>query len=401
MLQLITESKNRTSSSQGELQSHLVRNILGKSNFSSLSGLTFRRMNQKHFYFWIFVTMFATLLGMPKICRAQTIKGSVINNQLASPSVTNLGTDKSQVKLISAKTSAAEIVTHDLAGRQAATVYIREIPVLTFLGQSSATSNKNTAIAANKILRGSQQQTDDPVQKANLLVDRINSLIHSNVDANKITVNWKAEKKLVNSEATQNKSSFVKHYQNDIFTIKANDSKLLEIDEHTVLAGSTKNLAEDALQITNRLRRLIGYAPPVTKVENLPVRKPAKVVKTNKKPTIVSHHTGKKRRSVGARRRGRVLKGWASWYGYDGSGNRTATGERYRPEGLTAAHRSLPFGTRVRVTNTRNGRSVVVRINDRGPFIRGRIIDVSAGAARRLRMISSGVAPVRVEVISR
>lgn len=362
-------------------------------------------MNQKHFYFWIFVTMFATILGMPKICRAQTTKGSVINNGLESPRVTNLDTNKSQVKPIAAKKTAAEIITHDLAGRQAATVYVREIPVLTFLGQSSAASSKNTEIgteiALNKLDAESQPQTNDPVQKANLLVDRINSLIYSNTDANKITVHWKAEKKLVNPKLNQNKSSFVKHYRNHVFTIKANDSKLLEIDEHTVLAGSTKNLAEDALQITNRLRRLIGYAPPVAKVDNLPVIKPVEVVKTKKKPRLVSHHTGKNRRSPGARRRGKVLKGWASWYGYDGSGNRTATGERYRPEGLTAAHRSLPFGTRVRVTNTRNGRSVVVRINDRGPFIRGRIIDVSAGAARRLRMISSGVAPVRVEVIGR
>ena len=75
--------------------------------------------------------------------------------------------------------------------------------------------------------------------------------------------------------------------------------------------------------------------------------------------------------------------GAASWYG---SGHRTANGERFNPNGLTAAHRSLPFGTRVRVENTRTGRSVVVRINDRGPFVRGRIIDLSRGSARALGM---------------
>ena len=355
-------------------------------------------MNQKHFYFWIFVAMFATLLGMPKIGRAQTSKGDFINTQSAqsaSSSVTKLVWDKSQIKSIAANKVAAQIVTHDLAGRQAATVYIRQIPVLTFLGQYSVASNKTPEIAANKLTgqSQSQQQASDPIQKANLLVDRINQLVKSNVDAKKITVNWKGKKQPAVTQASQKKSPFLKDYRNHIFTIKANDSELVEIDENTVLAGSTKNLAEDALQITNRLRRLIGYAPPVSKVENLPVRKVVKVVRKNKKPTIVSHHSG--------RRKGKVLRGWASWYGYDGSGNRTATGERYNPEGLTAAHRSLPFGTRVRVTNTRNGRSVVVRINDRGPFIRGRIIDVSAGAARRLRMISSGVAPVRVEVLGR
>ncbi len=79
----------------------------------------------------------------------------------------------------------------------------------------------------------------------------------------------------------------------------------------------------------------------------------------------------------------------ASWYG---SGHRTANGERFNPNGLTAAHRSLPFGTRVRVTNPANGRSVVVRINDRGPFIRGRQIDLSRGSARAIGM--GGVARV-------
>lgn len=75
--------------------------------------------------------------------------------------------------------------------------------------------------------------------------------------------------------------------------------------------------------------------------------------------------------------------GHASWYG---SGRRTANGERFNPNGMTAAHRTLPFGTRVRVTNQRTGRSIIVRINDRGPFIRGRIIDLSRGAARAFGM---------------
>ncbi len=352
-------------------------------------------MNQKHFYPWIFVAIFATLLGMPKLSRAQTNKGNVINNQLVSPNPTSLVGNKSEVKPIAANKLATEIVTHELAGRKAATVYIREIPVLTFLGRSSIASNKTLGnTVSTPAVEQYQHQVHDPVQKANLLVDRINHLIHTNADANKITVNWKGEKKLLLAKANQDKGSFVTDYRNHIFSIRNNDSKLLEIDENTVLAGSTKNLAEDALQITNRLRRLIGYAPPVSKVENLPAKQPSKVVTKNDKSKLISHHRNRRRK------RG-VLKGWASWYGYDGSGNRTATGERYNPEGLTAAHRSLPFGTRVRVTNTRNGRSVVVRINDRGPFIRGRIIDLSAGAARRLRMISSGVAPVRVEVMGR
>ena len=89
--------------------------------------------------------------------------------------------------------------------------------------------------------------------------------------------------------------------------------------------------------------------------------------------------------------------GLASVYGY--SGSRTASGERAGRAALTAAHRSLPFGTRVRVTNHRNGRSVVVRINDRGPFIRGRSIDLSRSAAQSVGMTDAGVAKVRMEVL--
>ena len=89
----------------------------------------------------------------------------------------------------------------------------------------------------------------------------------------------------------------------------------------------------------------------------------------------------------------RAQSGIASVYGY--SGGRTASGERASPHGLTAAHRTLPFGSRVRVINKRNGKSVVVRINDRGPFVKGRVIDVTPAAARALGF--SGLAPVSLE----
>jgi rare lipoprotein A len=96
----------------------------------------------------------------------------------------------------------------------------------------------------------------------------------------------------------------------------------------------------------------------------------------------------------------RVQTGMASWYGSELQGNRTASGERFNKNALTAAHRTLPLGTRVRVTNTRNGKSVIVRINDRGPFgKRKRIIDVSEAAARKLGMIDAGITRVRIEVV--
>ncbi|HLD67111.1 MAG TPA: septal ring lytic transglycosylase RlpA family protein [Pseudomonas sp.] len=90
-------------------------------------------------------------------------------------------------------------------------------------------------------------------------------------------------------------------------------------------------------------------------------------------------------------------EGQASWYGIKHQGKRTASGERFDRHALTAAHRSLPFGTRVRVTNLRNDKSVEVRINDRGPHVRARLIDLSQQAAERLDMLRTGVAPVRVQ----
>jgi rare lipoprotein A (peptidoglycan hydrolase) len=91
--------------------------------------------------------------------------------------------------------------------------------------------------------------------------------------------------------------------------------------------------------------------------------------------------------------------GMASYYGNE-SGSQTASGARFVASAMTAAHRTLPFGTKVRVTNKANGRSVVVTINDRGPFVSGRIIDLSTGAAGVIGMMGAGVAPVTVEVLA-
>ena len=90
--------------------------------------------------------------------------------------------------------------------------------------------------------------------------------------------------------------------------------------------------------------------------------------------------------------------GIASWYQM---GSRTANGETYNPDGLTAAHRTLPFGTMVQVKNLSNGRTVRLRINDRGPFVGGRIIDVSRGGARQLGLMGPGTAPVLVTQLGR
>ncbi|MGE9267829.1 MAG: septal ring lytic transglycosylase RlpA family protein [Verrucomicrobiales bacterium] len=102
-------------------------------------------------------------------------------------------------------------------------------------------------------------------------------------------------------------------------------------------------------------------------------------------PKVVSTHLGK-----------------ASWYEIKcNGGTATASGEKLNDYAMTAAHKTLPMGTKVRVTNKHNGKSVVVRINDRGPFIKGRIIDVTKGAAQKLGFIKAGVVPVKVEVLKK
>ena len=98
--------------------------------------------------------------------------------------------------------------------------------------------------------------------------------------------------------------------------------------------------------------------------------------------------------------RGYDQTGTASYYGARHHGKRTASGEPFDQHGLTAAHRQLPFGTRVLVTNLSNNKSVVVRINDRGPHTRGRLIDLSRKAAQQLDMLSTGTAKVRVQGLS-
>jgi rare lipoprotein A len=139
-------------------------------------------------------------------------------------------------------------------------------------------------------------------------------------------------------------------------------------------------------------------SPAVVESTVKPTARPAKnaVTPASVKPPQKPTATAANKNRVKARK-----QGMASWYGPGFHGRRTASGERFNAGDLTAAHRYLPFGTRVRVTNARTGRSVVVRINDRGPFSGGRVIDLSRGAAAAIGVFQSGVAPVLLEVLGR
>ena len=105
-------------------------------------------------------------------------------------------------------------------------------------------------------------------------------------------------------------------------------------------------------------------------------------------------YTGSYSRPGGYREAGK-----ASYYGREAHGKATASGEKFNMNALTAAHKTLPFGTKVRVTNLTNKKSVVVRINDRGPFVAGRIIDLSYAAAKKIKMLDAGVASVELVVV--
>jgi rare lipoprotein A len=367
-------------------------------------------MNQRHL--WTIVTLSMAVLGIPSVGCTQTTKGNALASQkLPTPEVVKVGEYQSRAGKQTLDAVITEIHPHNIKGRKAATLFIRNIPVLTFLSSVSNTnletkkvgaigntggvqryaliaSNSPNALNTGNLTDASNQissDDNDPVQVASVIAAKINQLNRENVDGSKITVSWKAGDKSTANQA-QNKSERLQE-NGASYVIKIDGEELVEINEGTRLADSTNNLAQDALQATNRLRRLLGNASPIKEIANLPVRQQISIPKL---PQQVA---------VGAVRS--TLRGIASFYGYDFAGNRTASGQRFNPEAMTAAHRSLPFGTQVRVTNTRNGRSVVLRINDRGPFIRGRVIDVSTGAARVLGMMGSGIAPVHIEVLGR
>jgi rare lipoprotein A len=122
---------------------------------------------------------------------------------------------------------------------------------------------------------------------------------------------------------------------------------------------------------------------------------PAHTVQHEPTPVVTSVVVTPKLRVVG-----RVKSGFASWYGKMWQGKLTASGQPYDMNELTAAHRTLPFGSKVKVTDLRNRRSVVVTITDRGPVPEDRVIDLSLGAAKELRMVGKGVDPVRLELLA-
>lgn len=141
-------------------------------------------------------------------------------------------------------------------------------------------------------------------------------------------------------------------------------------------------------------------ALPATVKDAIPTVDAAKVKESARalSPVVENRMTEEAEKAAAATKP--LGRGEASYYGRGFAGRPTASGETFNPAEMTAAHRTLPFGSKVRVTNTNNGRAIVVRINDRGPFAHNRVIDLSQGAAERIGMIHSGTAQVKLELIS-
>jgi rare lipoprotein A len=160
----------------------------------------------------------------------------------------------------------------------------------------------------------------------------------------------------------------------------------------TMRKSATHSLAAVALAAVTAT----GTAQAVTTADSAPVQSLAEIVAELPEQTAPIYAPALPQAEP---RYEMIAEGVASYYGHELAGNRTASGERFNPSAMTAAHRSLPLGTRLRVTNKSNGESVVVRINDRGPFAKSRLIDLSLGAAREIGMLRTGTARVSVEIL--
>lgn len=237
---------------------------------------------------------------------------------------------------------SVKLYPHQHKKQNAVTLHFQNIPLLTFL----------------------ESPNQSAMAQARTLAVKLDRLFNESADGNDITVSWNPTTK--------------------DYSVKFQEEELVRLNNTVILPDATRNKTHDALQATNRLRRLMGNASPLTEVQGKTV-----LEADNRMDTL-----------GGVKSLRKAAQGIASWYGPGFHGRRTASGERFNQHDLTAAHRTLPFGTRVLVTNMRNGRSVVVRINDRGPHIRGRIIDLSAGAARAIGVKSNGVAPITMQILN-
>lgn len=258
-----------------------------------------------------------------------------------------------------ADNSNFSIYPHPLDERQAATLYVQSIPVLTFVGPQLASLSGDKSLEA-EVDEGAIAQADapaDPLSRARQVEELLQEFRRNSGDPESIVARWDSDE--------------------EKYVVALDDRPLVTLGSSTMLPDTTQEPGEDALHVANRLRRLMGGAAPLEEVVGRP--------EPPQPPQLAVRS---------------ATTGMASWYGPGFHGRRSASGEIFNQNALTAAHRTLPFGTQVRVTNLHTQQQVIVRINDRGPFSHNRVIDLSAAAARAIGLHVSGVGPVRVEVLA-
>jgi rare lipoprotein A len=305
---------------------------------------------------------------------AQEIKAQIQADHSTAKisSAVKIGETRSQSLARLRDDAIAKVYPHQMKEYTAATVQVNNIPVLTFLGanQNTGSTSINAQSASKSVKLPSRADESievivdsaDPVKRATAIAAMLNQLHMEGIDPEAI----------------------IPAYEDGEYVIKLGANQVIKFDQYVLLPDTTNNRQQDVLQAANRLRRLMGGgAEPVKTVAGAP---------QPKQPAITTNLIGKVTQ---------IATGMASWYGPGFNGRQSASGEIFNQNALTAAHRTLPFGTKVKVTNVHNGRSVVVRINDRGPFSRGRVIDLSKAAAGAIGLVRSGVAPVRLEVLVR
>ncbi|MDX2257011.1 MAG: septal ring lytic transglycosylase RlpA family protein [Pseudanabaenaceae cyanobacterium bins.39] len=348
-----------------------------------------------HNWNWSY-TLSSSAIALAIVSSLATPSAQAQTNSTTSTSAIKVGETRSQTLQRERNDSVARIHAHQINGKNAATVYVRGIPVVTYVeddtvkpdvqkaqelnvsspessNQDGRTKGKgsekiNTDAKSSSLTVASVDNPEtllsspNPIERATAAAALINKFNREGIDASQITPIWRDGK----------------------YLIKLGDRTMLKFDKNALFPDSLKNETADIIESTNLLRRLLGGAAPISDVIGAPKPEPVAIVT----PALNNRIVG-------------VMSGMASWYGPGFDGNYSASGEIFRASDLTAAHPSLPFGTMVRVINMDNGQSVVVRINDRGPYAHGRIIDISTAAANVIGLISSGVAPVRLEVLSR
>lgn len=289
---------------------------------------------------------------------AMQMEAEAVTEALDTPATEEVPRDRTTARLSADSAELSDlfrITDHVMEGRDTAILYIDYLPVFTFVAPAepdSADLSKATTDLG---------EAAHPTHRAEAVARQIDAFYQAEGNPADIAVRWDEDL--------------------EEYVVLLADEPLVFVNNATYYFNTTGQHGTDALHATNRLRSLLGGAEALTEVEGEPEPEP--------EATVAVANWG-----VAS-----TFSGQASWYGPGFHGRQTASGERFNQNALTAAHRTLPFGTRVRVINANNNREVIVRINDRGPFSHGRVIDLSAAAAREIGLHLAGVGPVRVEVL--